>query len=172
MSRFTDCLSIICDAEGGYVDDPLDRGGATNCGITTQTYHNWLTHHGLPLKDVRDLTEEEEGAIYQDSYWTSNLPIGLDLLVFDSAVQHGKNRAIRWLQGIIGVATDGVIGPKTMYRLNAYVLQYTLPVLIAHYIEKRRQFYAAIITSDPTQARFKRGWENRMTKLEGILNGL
>jgi lysozyme family protein len=36
------------------------------------------------------------------------------LVVFNAAVQSGPTRAVRWLQQALGVAQDGIIGPKTI----------------------------------------------------------
>lgn len=172
MGRFDDCLHFICDREGGYVNDPLDRGGATNCGITQRTYTDWLTHNHLPLKSVQDITDEEVHDIYKDNYWVRDLPVGLDLLVFDSAVQHGKGRAVKWLQELVGVATDGVIGDDTRYHVNQYILREGKTTLINMYMDRRQRFYDAIILADPTQGRFKHGWQNRMDLLKEALDGL
>ena len=69
MSRFDDCFHCISDCEGGYVNDPLDRGGATNCGITQRTYNAWLTKNQLLLQSVEDITDAEVRDIYKDLYW-------------------------------------------------------------------------------------------------------
>ena len=48
--NWTECLAQILKAEGGYVDDPRDNGGATNMGVTKKTYENWVG---------REVTKEE-----------------------------------------------------------------------------------------------------------------
>ena len=40
--NFKECLKIILHHEGGYVDHPKDPGGATNMGVTKQTYEDWV----------------------------------------------------------------------------------------------------------------------------------
>ena len=40
--NFKTCLEIILHHEGGYVDHPKDPGGATNLGVTKQTYEDWM----------------------------------------------------------------------------------------------------------------------------------
>ena len=38
--NFRKCLEVILHHEGGYVDHPKDPGGATNLGVTKQTYED------------------------------------------------------------------------------------------------------------------------------------
>ena len=38
MSRYDDVLKTVLGFEGGYSNDPDDRGGETNLGITEGTY--------------------------------------------------------------------------------------------------------------------------------------
>ena len=45
------------------------------------------------------------------------MPPSLALLVFDAAVNCGVGRAARWLQGVLGVAQDGVLGDITLAAL-------------------------------------------------------
>ncbi len=117
QSNFNACLAHVLQWEGGYVDHPRDPGGATNMGITHKTLEN---HRRRPVTkaEVRNLTKEEAGQIYRKSYWNAvrgdDLPPGLDLVAFDAGVNSGPRRGIRWLQKGLGVAVDGVIGPKTL----------------------------------------------------------
>ena len=60
----------------------------------------------------------ETGAIYRARYWDAvagdELPEGLDLAVFDFAVNSGPVRAVAYLQAALGVAQDGIVGPVTL----------------------------------------------------------
>jgi len=172
MDRYKSCLDVILAAEGGYVNDPTDRGGATNKGITQRTYNAWLTKHQLPLRSVEDIDDEEVSEIYEENYWVSDLPYLIDLCVFDAAVQHGRVKAIRWLQTVVKCPTDGISGKNTIFATNAYKLTHSTKELLQEYIKLRRAFYRDIILNDPTQAKYKKGWENRLIKLEGILYGV
>ena len=46
------------------------------------------------------------------------MPPSIALLVFDSAINSGIGRAVRWLQDAASVAQDGVIGPRTLQAID------------------------------------------------------
>ena len=47
---FETALLFVLKWEGGYVNNKYDKGGATNYGITQNTYNNWLMSQKLPSK--------------------------------------------------------------------------------------------------------------------------
>ncbi|HTW53669.1 MAG TPA: glycosyl hydrolase 108 family protein [Stellaceae bacterium] len=118
---FAICLAFTLRAEGGYVDNPADPGGATNMGITLATYRDWSDDPDLGPAQVQDMTERTARAIYQSLYWNplraDALPRGVDLSVFDMGVNAGIWRSARLLQrtlGFSGDEVDGCIGPETL----------------------------------------------------------
>ncbi len=120
-TRFEICLVEVLRHEGGYVDHPADPGGATNMGITRKTLARWRNVSpwwGLPKSEVQKLTRTEAGRIYRASYWNQcragDMPPGIDLALFDYAVNSGPDRAIRALQSVLGVVVDGRVGPLTI----------------------------------------------------------
>lgn len=98
-------IDFVLRWEGGYVDNPADPGGATNMGITMNTYTRWCQAHGQPSPtkdDLRNLTSEEAKQIYFEWYW---LPSHSDSMVwplclanFDTAVNAGVGRSEEMLQ--------------------------------------------------------------------------
>ena len=60
-SRFDASLPFILRWEGGFVDHPADRGGATNKGVTQRVYDAWRARQGQAPRSVR-LIEERGGA--------------------------------------------------------------------------------------------------------------
>jgi lysozyme family protein len=70
---------------------------------------------------VRRITRGDAARVYREGYWEpahcGALPAGVDLIVFDLAVNSGVRRAKRMLQQALGVAVDGVIGPGTRRAL-------------------------------------------------------
>ncbi|RDE08443.1 glycoside hydrolase family 108 protein [Pelagibacterium lacus] len=123
--NFAASLEAVLKHEGGYADHPSDPGGATNMGITRKTLADWrriVPWTSLPKSAVKALTKGEAGQIYKARYWDAvrgdALPAGLDLAVFDFAVNSGPDRAIRMLQAIAGVAVDGAIGPISLRAIE------------------------------------------------------
>lgn len=162
---FDQCLPIILQSEGGFVDDPQDPGGATNLGITLNTLAGWL---GQPatVEQVQALTPADVAPIYQADYWNAahcgDCPSGLDLMVFDEAVNQGVGRAIRSLQSAVGVAVDGAFGPATLAAVQAC----DPAQAIANIAADRQAFYRSL----PTFPRFGGGWLARLTRTQGLAN--
>lgn len=133
--NFDYALKCVLEHEGGYVDHPNDPGGATNYGITIHTLRAWRHNPNLTSIDVRDMLQEEAESIYRENYWDAvqadDLPSGLDLAVFDAAVNKGPKRAARLLQQALGVAADGIIGPITLSHANRSSLSNTLQEFMA-----------------------------------------
>jgi lysozyme family protein len=104
--NFENCLPIILRFEGGKSNDPADPGGRTNKGITQRTYDAYRERKGLQHNDVYNILDEEVEDAYKHEYWDAvegdSLPPGLDLVVFDFAVNSGPAHALHVLHGIPG----------------------------------------------------------------------
>jgi len=157
--RFAACVTEVLAHEGGYVDHPRDPGGCTNFGITRATLERW---RGRPTdcSQVRALTVLEARQIYRARYWNGirgdDLPAGIDLMVFDAAVNSGPANSARWLQQLVHVETDGAIGPVTLAAVRA---QQNTGWLIHRLADIRMAFLCGLSTW-PT---FGKGWERRVT---------
>jgi lysozyme family protein len=164
--RFYFCLDFVLGREGGYSDHPADRGGATNYGVTQGLYDSVRASLGEPQQAVRLITEVEVRYIYEREFWRPPrchlMTPPLDLLLFDSAVQHGAGRAAKLLQSVVGAFQDGAIGPKTMGAVTEFERRKGIAGLVRVYVARRRMFYADIIRNDPSQKVFEKGWENRL----------
>jgi lysozyme family protein len=160
-ARFARCVAEVLNHEGGFVNHPKDPGGATNRGITHITLADW---RGGPVtaEDVRTMSEAEAREIYRARYWNAiqgdNLPAGVDLAVFDLAVNSGVGRAARMLQQQLGVTVDGAIGPKTLAavrRVNA--------ARLAGDLCRARLAWLRGLNTWPV---FGKGWEARVVAVE------
>ncbi len=116
QASFSDALKAVLQHEGGYSDHPEDPGGATNRGITFRVFQNHHPH--ASLDDLRSISDSEVSSIYRSDYWDKcrcdELPIGVDYVVFDAAVNSGPTQSARWLQRAVGATDDGLIGRQTI----------------------------------------------------------
>ena len=158
--NFERALTYILREEGGLADDARDPGGLTNFGITLPTL---AKYRGQDVKraDLLALTQEEAGAIYRSLYWNrvkgDNLPAGLDLFLFDFAVNSGPSRAVKTLQSLIGVVPDGVMGPISFSALA----QHNVEELIHKLASARLQFLKSL----SIWRYFGKGWMKRNERI-------
>lgn len=162
MDRFPSCLAETLKWEGGWSNDPVDPGGATMKGIIQVEYNAYRQHHGLAPASVRGITNAELLDIYRPNYWVpmrcEDMPVGLDLLTFDFAVNSGVGQAVKSLQRVLGLTIDGHLGGITM---NA-VAQAAPLQLIRAYMEERRRFLRNL----KTFWHFGAGWMDRCDGVE------
>lgn len=171
MTPFETALAFTLPAEGGYVDDPLDHGGATNHGVTQGAYDVFRDRTGQPRREVQLITDAEVSQLYQEDYWQpahcDDLPLKLAVCHFDWCVNHGIQGAIKTLQRVIGVSPDGVWGPQTAEAVAA-----SQAGTYYAYINARRAWYTAYVQSHPDQAKFAPGWMKRCDQLQTYCEGL
>ena len=167
-SRFDLCLDAVLLQEGGYADHPSDPGGATNLGITRKTLARWRQVSpwwALPKSAVQALGRAEAARIYRASYWEAcragQLPVGLDLALFDFAVNSGPARAVRTLQAELGARADGVLGPLTLAAVTRRVAHDGASGLIGALCDRRLSFLHRLSTF----ASFGRGWAARVSAI-------
>ena len=111
---------------------------------------------------MRGLTPEKVEPMYKNKFWDAvrgdELPVGLDYLMFDFAVNAGAGRAIKTLQTAVGVTPDGGFGPMTMAAVQAID-----PVeLIERFSQAKEDFYRSLNTI----ATFGKGWLNRVADVK------
>jgi lysozyme family protein len=158
-------LRFVLRWEGGFVDHPNDPGGRTNKGVTQKVYDGWRARQALPARDVKVMDDAELQAIYAADYWVPPrcdlLGSPLDLVQFDTAVNMGVSRAVRFLQTGIGCPVDGDFGPGTERALALCDVGST----VAAYCQQREAFYRGLVQRKPQMGVFLRGWMNRLNAL-------
>mgnify|MGYP002856268277 CR=1 FL=1 len=99
---FKKALSFVLKWEGGYVNNPSDKGGATNKGITQGTYNSWLVSQGKQRKDVKFISPAEVEEIYYKRYWLAakcnTMSKIFAVICFDTAVNMGVGRVQEFLR--------------------------------------------------------------------------
>lgn len=147
--NFDKMLKFVLLREGGYSNNPNDKGGETNKGITYQTYNSYRKSRGLSPRSVKYITDEEVRDIYYNNYYKAS---GADKIqnpklaayVFDTSVNMGVSRAKEFLA-------------KSGNDLNTYE-------------QLRRNKYNQFVEYDSSQRCFLQGWNNRINSLREFVD--
>ena len=102
-----------------YTNDPTDPGGPTKFGITLKTLRGVRKNQRLTAEAVKALTRADAWLIYETNYirvpgFDKIASDRLARLLIDTGVLHGQRTAIKMLQRVVKVTTDGKLGPKTL----------------------------------------------------------
>ena len=155
-NNFEACFKEVLKHEGGFVNHPKDPGGITNLGVTKKTWQEWVGHE-VSADDMKALKPEDVKPLYHNRFWDAckcdDLPTGVDYCVFDTAVNSGKVRAIKFLQSVVGAVPDGAIGPITIASANNKGSR----LIIEQFCDKREAFWRSL----PTFETFGKGWLRR-----------
>lgn len=118
---FNQALHFVLNQEGGFVNDPDDKGGATNKGITQGTYDSYRKAHKKQLQTVKNIADAEVSDIYYNNYW---LKAGCDkmtpifaVISFDTAVNMGIGRVKEFMKAAEYKSTDKFL----LARIGKYV---------------------------------------------------
>lgn len=139
--RFNKFFDILMKLEGGISDNPNDKGGLTNFGITQLTYNAWTKS----TKSVKNITKEEAKNIYKLNYYKPVNYIENEFahyLLFDLCVNSGLGKVKACIQEVSNPNDPNAI------------------------LTWRRQKYNSIVKADPSQQVFLKGWMNRLKLIE------
>jgi len=193
MADFQRALEKTLRFEGGYVNDPEDRGGETYFGISRKSHPDWRGWMildeigpgiGLPL----EMAVED---FYRKEFWEPQLcneiHDGLQEVaeyLFDCRVNHGARGmrpVVKALQKRtneldvedVDLVEDGYAGPKTVKGLNRVAVVfdedglsgvlYARDELALCMIFARIRLYAKLVSRDHSQAKYIKGWITRAT---------
>ncbi|ALS32769.1 hypothetical protein PTRA_a1577 [Pseudoalteromonas translucida KMM 520] len=174
-------IGELIKREGGYVNDPTDRGGETMYGITKAVARNY----GYSAAMV-DLPYHTAFLIHEQRYWAplklsgvSQLSEALTEQLFDFAVNSGVLNAGKALQKALNVlnkcqtlypdlVVDGITGSRTIKALNSYAAARKndgLNVLTRAVSGQRISFLIDIAANDESQEKYTYGWLHRVVNL-------
>lgn len=169
--HFNDALNFVLAEEGGYNNDPDDRGGPTYKGITQANFDKFMERRELSKRDVRTIRDDEIYEFYREGYWLEAkcflLPKALSIIQFDSAVNHSPGQAVEFLQESIKVVKDGIVGPNTRAAITDRSWK---KGVICKYLALRKSFYYRIVEDDKTQKKWMGGWMNRLDHLREYIS--
>lgn len=188
MAIFRQALARTLEHEGGYVRDPVDRGGETYRGIARRYNPGWSgwvridkakKTRGFPASLQADTTlQADVASFYKQHYWDKfqgdampNADIANEL--FDTAVNMGVSRAVEFLQRALNtlnrdstlyadMVVDGVFGPKTLAALRAYLKKDKPDYLLKILNVLQGMHYIDTMARSPIQEKYARGWFERV----------
>jgi lysozyme family protein len=166
---FDACFEVTVGHEGERLDrNPADRGNWTGgeCGKGELRGSKYgISAAAYPSLDIASLSRERAAEIYQRDYWKAvacdKLRPALGLLAFDSAVNNGPARAVKFLQSTVGAAPDGQIGPATLGAIDAAERAHGGAALCIEFMAQR----TFLMGSLPTWRAFGLGWSRRLAAL-------
>lgn len=171
-SNWQKCARIVGVAEGGYTNDRRDpgnwTGGKVGKGKLLGTKYG-IAANTFPHLDIPNLTKGEAVAIYKKHYWDiarcDDLPVGLDLAVFDFTINSGVEEAVEQLQVLLKAKKDGAMGGNTLARVKILDKQAgKIEQLIEDYLDSRWAFMRSL-------SNFKvhgGGWKKRIAKIRRL----
>jgi lysozyme family protein len=172
MASFDAFFPTLLKHEGGFVNDPVDPGGATNKGITMGTFQSCAKRYlGIEptLENLKALTDAQAGKIYKPLYWDKVRGDDIELqelanIVFDFQVNAGGNAA-KLLQRVLNelgaqppLTVDGDIGPGTMTALTGMDQN----AAYRRYKQGRIDYYQDLVAKRPALGKFLNGWLKRV----------
>jgi lysozyme family protein len=156
---------FILKWEGGFSNDPSDKGGATNKGITIATFRQYYGSKAT-IEQLKNITDEQWLTIFKIGYWypfkgdyINNQSVAN--LCVDWAWNSGTKTAIKQVQRVLGVDADGIVGNITVNAIN----KANQKLLFENIKKARLQYVNDIVRRNSSQAKFINGWTNRINAL-------
>ena len=193
--RFEHAFAELLGIEGGFVDDPVDRGGATKYGISLRFlkaegaidedldgYADFdLDMDGdIDGADIRKLTVGDAKSLYKRSFWQAleceSFPRPIGEMLFDQGVNGGNHAAKKLLQQAINAVLRAGRYRTIPLKVDGQIGDLTRrsfqsmwerhpEQLVIEYREAVKDRYVAIVRRNPSQAKFLKGWLNRAERL-------
>lgn len=174
MANFEEALKYTLANEAGFSNQPFDRGGATNYGITQQSYSQYAGQ-GTTIEQLKNISLEDVSAFYYRFFWTpisgeQIISSAISTAIFDMSVNFGIHRASEFAQTVLAqlepsndpvIQVDGYIGPATLKLLN----QAHEKDFINNFYLLVERHYRQICGNDLTQTKFLAGWLKRAQRL-------
>ena len=156
---------FILKWEGGFSNHPLDKGGATNKGVTIGTFRQFFGKDAT-VEQLKNMTDSQWDTIFKAGYWDKFkadeiISQAVANICVDWAWASGAVTAIKRVQRILCVKDDGIVGEKTLAAINAIAPKNLFDTIKFF----RLQFVESIIKHNPSQKVFRNGWRNRINSI-------
>lgn len=168
--NFNKFMESIYLKEGYYSNHGWDAGGETLFGISRVYNPDWIgwkifdsykVEGGVPSEEkMFPLLDPHVRDLYKNRYWDNakcdDLPSGVDLFIADCCVNPGGHFARFTLQRIVEAYPDGIIGPKTLAKVDSYN-----PKRLLQRLHDERGVYYAVESNPNVRKKAIRGWVAR-----------
>lgn len=186
-TTFEKAFAFVQKWEGGpkFTQDFNDPGGATKYGISYRFLKDLLLIDSdlnfdgvFSWKDVAALTEDKAKDIFEKYFWRKLhlqfFPDSLAIVMFDSAVNIGRSRTVKFLQEALGskIVIDGFVGPQTLQAVHDATkggLCFRTSLLTSFVLDRRELHYSHLILSSEWAEKYYQGWMNRTNDLRNLI---
>src|SRR3972149_5554065 len=187
MAQFSISYRKTSGHEGGYVNNPSDRGGETYRGIARKRHSDWegwiiIDRLKMESDFPRNIEVDPDisGLVvkfYHDNFWTA---INGDAIqqqeiadeLYDTGVNMGVQVSVKILQNSLNILNknqqlykdikeDGNVGQQTLGAISAFLATRKLELLLKVMNVSQGCRYLQLL-QDPTQELFSLGWFNRV----------
>jgi lysozyme family protein len=174
--------------EGGYCNDVDDVGGETYKGISrvyNKSWEGWFIVDEMKSGPTFPKCLEFDDALqylvrecykekYFDPYCGDDMPKHLALEMFDTSVNMGVGRAVKFMQISLNclnrnqtiymdMVEDGAYGKTTHKNLYTYLPNDSEFLLVKMINVLQGNHYINYMKKSPTQEKYARGWFNRVS---------
>jgi len=190
MADFKKAFEHTMAHEGGYVDDPTDRGGETFMGIARNLHSEWAgwdiidskkadstfpkcLHQTAGLKQcIRDFYKQHFWNVWAGDMFDDQ---AVATEMFDTAVNMGVSRAVKFLQSALNalnrdgrlypdLTVDGKSGRKTLNALDKLEAKPGDTDLLYKMLNVLQgAHYLKIMANNSSQEKYARGWFKRVS---------
>lgn len=159
-SQYDLIKSSVLNTEAGYVNNPNDKGGPTNRGVTLNTYSSYL---GKPatIEELKNIPEEHVDKIFNRYYNEIGGDNITDPRVRELLTDQNYNKGTTFLNRIndmLGTPRGTALSPEAIDKINS-----TSPdEFLKQVLTSERNIYKRIAEKDPSQREFSNGWDKRI----------
>ena len=172
MANFNSYLPLLQQVEGGFQNNPKDRGNynsrdqliGTQFGISTGFYEGII---GRPptVEDIRAISKQRAAELYRDYFWNAQRASEINSqamanTIIDHQVNAGNGvlvaqRLLKSRFGFFKIGIDNQIGNETLSALNS--------VDVGKFVTLFNEQRAAHYNTRSNSSEFAAGWLRRLT---------
>lgn len=173
--NINDTITMLITREGGYSNNPADKGGETNFGITVATARAF-GYTG----SIKDMPQQVARDIYFGRYWkqprldeVGAIHPGIAEEMLDTGVNMGPSVAGKFLQRALNVlnqeakafpdlTVDGAVGNMSLHALSEYLKARGVAgatVLMRMLNAQQSVRYIELAEAKASQEAFEYGWQ-------------